>query len=105
MNVTECRISSGSAWFGKIKQYRGTDIHLNLEIVTCDSICTMNMQIHQKNLSVYKGLTLPCHFFSVLKMSPFYICFRGQKYSILHLSCRTSDLQFSLVLQTHALVF
>ena len=24
--------------------------------------------------------------------------------SILHLSCRTSDLQFSLVLQTHALV-
>ena len=25
--------------------------------------------------------------------------------SILHLSCRMSDLQFSLVLQTHALVF
>ena len=24
--------------------------------------------------------------------------------SILHLSCRTSDLQFSLILQTHALV-
>ena len=30
---------------------------------------------------------------------------RGHKnISILHLSCRTSDLQFSLVLQTHALV-
>ena len=29
---------------------------------------------------------------------------RRQNLSILHLSCRTSDLQFSLVLQTHALV-
>ena len=28
----------------------------------------------------------------------------GQATKILHLSCRTSDLQFSLVLQTHALV-
>ena len=27
-----------------------------------------------------------------------------KNFSILHLSCRTSDLQFSLVLQTHALV-
>ena len=29
---------------------------------------------------------------------------RGKNISILHLSCRMSDLQFSLVLQTHALV-
>ena len=28
----------------------------------------------------------------------------GQNISILHLSCRTSDLQFSLVLQAHLLV-
>ena len=29
---------------------------------------------------------------------------RDKNISILHLSCKTSDLQFSLVLQTHALV-
>ena len=30
--------------------------------------------------------------------------FRGQNVSILHLSCRTSNIQISLVMQTHALV-
>ena len=31
-------------------------------------------------------------------------CSGDKNISILHLSCRTSDLQFSLVLQTHAFV-
>ena len=33
-----------------------------------------------------------------------YIITGDKNISLLHLSCRTSDIQFSLILQTHALV-
>ena len=40
----------------------------------------------------------------IMKQADYDYCFSGEKnISILHLSYRTSDLQFSLILQTHAL--
>ena len=41
-NAKECGFYSGSSLFAKIKQSSGIEVHLNLELLTCNLlICTM----------------------------------------------------------------
>ena len=67
---------------------------LNLNLETCKEPRT-----HLNGQNEIRSIHSKCH----LILYPYHAS--GYKnISILHLSCRTSDLQFSLILQTHALV-
>ena len=57
MKCQKCGILSESTMFAKIKTSSGTEVHLNLEILTCDPlICTMNPGFIQASLCKIKGL-------------------------------------------------
>ena len=69
---------------------RGLNFHLSLHLHT------YLMYASSKGLGIWVFLYGSTYVQLILS--------RGKKFTILHMSCRTSDLQFSLVLQTHVLV-
>ena len=81
--------------FEKLIKYQNMGL-LNASILAQPNLCSVNMKKLKK--TQYR------HFYDKKPMNSFCTKYRGQNISILHLSCRTSDLQSSLVLQTHALV-